>query len=202
MPLPARTLLEQRLTSGDANGGVFSIDTGAGIGTGAQGTIIIDCGPFIITADSFLVTCTTFTITASNLNPEASDTARGFVEIATQTEIETGTDTTRPITPGRAQFHLSALKAWAYADAGTGLNASYNVTSNTDDGSGINTITWATDFSSDNYAAVAMTILIGGAQVRMTAATAQDAGTIQIRRGSAVTTLTDNPFSILAAGDQ
>ena len=38
--------------------------------------------------------------------PDASTTVKGIIEIATQTEVNTGTDTTRAITPSRLKSHL------------------------------------------------------------------------------------------------
>lgn len=87
----------------------------------------------------------------------ASDTVAGVIEIAVQSEQETGTDVLRAVTPGRQHFHPSASKCWGKFN-GTGtvaLNASYNTTSLTDNGTGDYTITIATDMSSANYAAVA-----------------------------------------------
>jgi hypothetical protein len=88
----------------------------------------------------------------------ASDTVAGKIEIATQAEQETGSDTTRAVTPGRQQFHPSAAKGWVKGDTAGSAAASYNVTSLTDNGVGNWTINWATDFSSANYAAVGTVI--------------------------------------------
>lgn len=70
---------------------------------------------------------------------------------ASQAEQETGSATNVYVTPGRQQFHQSAAKFWGKADAAGALNASYNVTSVTDDGIGLLTVTIATDFSSANW---------------------------------------------------
>lgn len=74
--------------------------------------------------------------------------------VATQADQETATSTTAPVTPGRQQFHPSAAKCWAYVTVSAGtptLAASYNITSITDTGTGILTITIATDFSSATW---------------------------------------------------
>jgi hypothetical protein len=85
----------------------------------------------------------------------ASDTAKGPIEIAIQSEMETGSDTTLAVTPGRQHFHPSASKAWVrFNNAGT-VAASYNTASVTDTGTGDWTVNIATDFSSVNYAGVA-----------------------------------------------
>lgn len=88
--------------------------------------------------------------------PAASDSAAGLIEIAVQSEQETGSSTTLAVTPGRQQYHPSAAKAWITFD-GTGtpaIDASYNITSIADTATGQYDITIATDFSSTNYCAV------------------------------------------------
>ena len=71
---------------------------------------------------------------------------------ATQAEMEAATSTTVAATPGRTQYHPGVAKAWLNANVTGGINESYNVTSVTDTGVGLLTITWATDFSTANYA--------------------------------------------------
>ena len=75
----------------------------------------------------------------------------GGVVAATQVEQEAGTDTTVFTSPGRQNFHESAAKFWV-SFSGTTLNASYNVTSITDGGTGLKTVNIATDFSSADFA--------------------------------------------------
>ena len=73
---------------------------------------------------------------------------------ASQAEQETGTSTTVAVTPGVQQFHLSASKCWGFITTSGGtptLQISYNITSITDSGVGLTTVTIATDFSSANY---------------------------------------------------
>lgn len=70
---------------------------------------------------------------------------------ASQAEQETGSATNVYVSPARQQYHASAAKFWGKADAAGTLNASYNVTSITDDGVGLLTVTIATDFSSANW---------------------------------------------------
>jgi hypothetical protein len=84
----------------------------------------------------------------------ASDTVQGAIEIASQAEMEGGTDTTRAVVPGRVHNHPGVAKFWVKAGTtGNNLN-SYNITSLTDTGTGVLTITIATDFSSVDYAVV------------------------------------------------
>ena len=71
--------------------------------------------------------------------------------VASQAEQETGTATDKIVTPGRQHSHPSACKGWCEATVSGGAEASYNVTSVADGGTGIATITWATDMSGTTY---------------------------------------------------
>lgn len=99
-------------------------------------------------------------ITLTNLFsiiPAASDTASGIIEIAIQSEMETGTDTVRAVTPGRQHFHPSACKAFvASTQSSTTIQRGYNVASVADTGTGISTVEIATDMSDANY-----TVIVG-----------------------------------------
>lgn len=108
----------------------------------------------------------------------ASDTARGALEIAVQTEMETGTDVLLAVTPGRQHFHPSAAKCWAYVTVAAGvptLQASHNITSITDTALGQLTITIATDFSSVNWVGLGLT---EGASNSYTEADSKTAGSV------------------------
>lgn len=71
--------------------------------------------------------------------------------IATQANQESASATNLIVTPGRQQFHPSAVKGWIKCDYSGATQASYNVTSITDVGVGLLTVTWDVDFSSANY---------------------------------------------------
>lgn len=84
----------------------------------------------------------------------ASDAAAGVIELAIQSEMETATSALLAVTPGRQHFHPGHPKFWAMATVAAGvptLVASHNVTSITDTGPGLLTVTIATDFSSANW---------------------------------------------------
>lgn len=79
-------------------------------------------------------------------------------QIATQAEQETGTSTTKVVSPGRQQYHPGMAKAWAMIaiNAGTpAIGASYNIASITDNGLGDVTLTFSTPMSGTNYCAIA-----------------------------------------------
>lgn len=91
-------------------------------------------------------------------NLDADNLASGTVPaariaFAAQSDQETGTSTTLPVTPGVQQFHPSALKSWAeWNGNGTvALLASWNTSGITDNGTGLYTPAWDVDYSSANY---------------------------------------------------
>lgn len=92
---------------------------------------------------------------ATFVSPAASDTVAGVIEIAVQSEQETGTDTTRAVTPGRQHFNPSACKFWVNLDSDTTtINASYNVSSQANTGVGDADITLTTAFSSADWCGI------------------------------------------------
>lgn len=70
---------------------------------------------------------------------------------ATQAEMEAGTATDKYVTPQGVNWHPGVNKAWLKAGITGNLLASWNITSLTDTGTGVLTITIATDFSSVDY---------------------------------------------------
>lgn len=84
-------------------------------------------------------------------------TANAGVPAASQAEMETASSTTTYVSPGRQQYHPGHPKAWIrYTETTTtAIVSSYNVTSVTDGGTGITTVTFTTSFSNTNYAFVA-----------------------------------------------
>jgi len=76
---------------------------------------------------------------------------------ATQAEMEAASSTTVFVSPGRLHFHPGVAKVWAaiFWSSGTPTGeASYNVTSYTDNGAGDVTVNFTTAFSSNNYSCV------------------------------------------------
>ena len=73
---------------------------------------------------------------------------------ATQAEMEGGTATAKYVTPQGMNWHPGVAKAWVVAGITGNILASWNITSLTDTGTGVLTITIATDFSSVNYCAL------------------------------------------------
>lgn len=130
---------------------------------------------------------------------EASITA---LTAATQAQQETATSTSTYVSPGRQQYHTSAAKAWAVFDGTTvgthAVTAGYNITSVTRNGTGDYTITWATDFSSANYAAFVLS-----ATFQQNAIISMAAGTFNFQTSQSDGVLGDPSIvCVVAFGDQ
>lgn len=107
---------------------------------------------------------------------------------ASQAEMEAASDNTKMATPANANWHPGVAKAWLMCGVTGNIIASHNITSVTDDSTGIVTVTIATDFSSANYVVVGITQQAGGTgeTVRLwsqaagtfTARCVNDAGTV------------------------
>ena len=74
--------------------------------------------------------------------------------IASQAEMQTPTDTTKPVTPGRQHYHPGHPKVWCKCGVTGNILGSYNMTSVTDTGAGRATFVIATDFANVAYSAV------------------------------------------------
>lgn len=111
------------------------------------------------------------------------------LNVATQAIQETGTSTTDYVAPGVQQYHTSAAKAFLAANSTGSLGLSYNITSITDDGVGLITVTIATDFSGADYTITGLAKLAGN--VVRVGITSQAAGSFAARGNNASDTLTD-----------
>jgi hypothetical protein len=146
---------------------------------------------------------------ASDSNNPKAATASDFQSLfaAVQADQETGTSTTTNVTPGVQHFHPSAAKCWGYVTVSGGtptLAVNYNVTSIADTDVGRVTVTIATDFSSANYAVVALT---SGATTAGRNALEQigsrAAGAFEIVNTNEAATASDpDAYSFAAYGDQ
>jgi hypothetical protein len=126
---------------------------------------------------------------------------------ASQSDQETATEAIKYVSPAIQQHHPSANKVWLDCrNSGTPTNnASYNVSSLTDVGTGNTTINVAVAFSAANYA-VSGTVQSSStvntidrwAQLRETRAT----GSFGILTGNVAAAQQDVSFSVTAQGDQ
>ena len=87
-------------------------------------------------------------------SPPAFEDAAGGPDQASQAEMEAETNVDKYIAPDLLKNGPSSCKAWVKFDSGGTVNASYNVSSVTDNSTGLWTVNWNTDFSSVNYVAV------------------------------------------------
>ena len=123
---------------------------------------------------------------------------------ATQANQETATSTTQFVTPGRQQYHPSAVKAWVFF-VGTGtisVAAGSNVTSLTDNGTGDYTVNLTTAFSSTNFS-VATSGGSGSNTLTSVYIRGQTASTVRIQCAYVNGSLYDPDYvSIQCCGDQ
>lgn len=140
--------------------------------------------------------------------PTASDTVVGGIEIATQAEIESASDITLAVTPGRMQFHPGVAKFWVKTKPGNVNSASHNVTSVSDTSAGITVITIATDFSGVDWVCQATiestsdTMTVTNLKFCRIGLGDQAAGTVNIEAhdGTATTAVLEDPTSWHAVG--
>ena len=140
--------------------------------TGADGEVTVDTTNKTLKVHDGTTVGGTALAKVSQLPASASATTQGLIEIATQTEVNAGTDSTRAIVPntllGGMKAHLSAsgtapiyaARAFVTFNASTGtpvVSASGNVTSITDNGVGDFTINFTTAMPDANYAVAGVT---------------------------------------------
>lgn len=131
-----------------------------------------------------------------------------FIAAATQTEQEAGSSQAAFVSPGTQQYHPSAAKCWGKFTANsTTIEASYNITSIADTGTGQMTVTIATDFSGADWAATLTLERTTGAPIGLVPGinTAPTAGTVVIESQSTAfgVPLTDpTAWHFVGFGDQ
>lgn len=130
----------------DTDSGMYRIGAN-NIGLGVNGALVASVATTGLDITGAITATTTITATGALSGASLTGTA-----VATQSDQETATSTTTAVSPGRQHFHPSAAKCWLNCDNAGTINASYNITSITDTGTGVVTVTIATDFSSANYA--------------------------------------------------
>lgn len=138
-------------------------------------------------------------VTASSLTSVGS-TLTG--PAASQAQQETASAVNVYVTPGRQQYHPSTAKVWAKFNASGTVQASYNVASVSDDGTGLATVVIATDFSSGDYATVG-TALWGSGGQRVVHVLSQSVGAFAVNAMSSDNVQNDpTNWFVAAFGDQ
>jgi len=82
------------------------------------------------------------------------ETVASAMSAASQAQMEAATSNAVAGTPLSTNWHPGVAKTWITCGVAGDILASWNITSITDTGTGILTVTIATDFSSVNYVAV------------------------------------------------
>ena len=127
---------------------------------------------------------------------------------ATQAQMEAASSNTVAATPSNTNFHPGVAKVWIKCDSSGTIQASHNVSSITDAGTGEVTVTIATDFSSADYAIVTGVCASNGTagsakSVRFSNSTQPTAGAFTARYGDDITGNADPIFWFFSCfGDQ
>lgn len=155
------------------------------------------------------MTSNSATALATQQSIKAYVDANAGVDAASQAEQETGTEAAKYVAPATQQYHASAAKAWGQVTYSTGtptLNASYNMTSITDTGTGDLLFTIATDFSSGSYAVATQGAIPSASSVLLTRVDSPAAGSVSLFFQTETGTKTDPSdgfvSSISLFGDQ
>jgi hypothetical protein len=142
-------------------------------------------------SDGTTVYCTQY------LPANASPLAAG---VATQAQMEAASSNAVVATPANLNWHPGTAKAWLTCDAAGNIDASYNITSITDVGTGQLTVTIGTDFSSANFVIVATA---QAATQLFVFVTAKAAGSVSLTCSNTANTSTDpTKWHIAFFGDQ
>jgi len=124
---------------------------------------------------------------------------------ATQAEMEAASSNTVAATPSNTQYHPGVAKCWLVTAGGgsPSITASRNITSITDDGVGLLTVTIATDFSSDQIAAVATARVGSGSTPYFVTYNSASGGSGQLKAYDAAGAAFDvDGYAFVAFGDQ
>lgn len=155
---------------------------GTGVATLADAGVLIGNGTGVVQVTGAGTSGQVLTSNGAGVDPTFQT---GAFTAASQAQMEAATDNTVTVTPLSANWHPGVAKVWCNAiGAGTGINASWNMTSVTDVGTGDITFTIATDFSGTNW--VGITQGIGtAAHNNNTVEFAKTAGAISARFAAA-----------------
>jgi hypothetical protein len=142
-------------------------------------------------------------LTSAGTGSAPTWTAPSSLAAATQAQMEAASSNTVAVTPLSTNWHPGVAKAWANVNgAGTVINASHNVASITDTGTGVLDVTLTTAFSSASYV-ILITAKNGAGSPRIMYVSAQLAGSFQASSSNSAGAA-DDPQSYLIAcfGDQ
>lgn len=127
----------------------------------------------------------------------ATDSFAGVVELATEAEMETATDTGRVPSVSVVQHHPGVCKGWAYVDTDGVLLAGHNLTS-AKNSTGNYTVTIGTDMSTAFYA----TVVGSNSNGIFAVASGILAGSFTVETRNLSNTNTDGRFSVAIFGAQ
>lgn len=139
-------LAERCITASKIAAGVLGTAAAYNVGTLANQVVQLDTTGKLPAVDGSQL----LNVTPSN----ASTTVAGIIELATDAEVETGTDTTRVPSVSSMRHHKGVAKAWVNFN-GTGsvsIRKAYNVSSISDNGTGDYTVNFSPAIGNTTYA--------------------------------------------------
>lgn len=128
--------------------------------------------------------------------------------LAAQSDQETGTSTSKAVTPGVQKFHPSAAKGWVNVGVSGDIQQSYNVTSVTDAAAGQIIVNWNVDFSAGNYCVIGQGIATSSGtaatfyDTRTSTTPAAGSSTHTFLRASDYQPVDPATWAVVAFGDQ
>lgn len=141
---------------------------------------------------------------AGSGNAPTWTTPSSSLSAATQAQMETATSNTVAATPSNTQYHPGVAKAWLKCGITGNILGSHNITSITDTGVGLVSVTLDVDFSSSQYAVVG-TPLDQNGTLTYSLTTFYGAGSsfsVDCRNAATVALVDPAGYSIVAFGDQ
>lgn len=193
--------------SADLDNGLYRIGTN-NIGVATAGAKVLDISAIglgvtgtITSSGAATVTSGGLTVTAGGLVVSSGAVSFPSGYYASQTDQESATSTTAPVTPGVQKYHPGHPKAWVYFNSSGTIQASYNVASVVRNSTGLYTITWTTSFSSAAYAILTSAFSVSG-QLDVANIISLSAGSCQIAAVRNNVGAFDNSLMISAFGDQ
>jgi hypothetical protein len=135
-------------------------------------------------------------------DPSATDTQEGLIELAVQSEMETGTDVVRAVVPGRQKYHPMHPKAWALVLANGTIVVGSGITGVVANSTGDWTVTMTTAMSTANYGVIATATSATGVLVmQCNARTNTTVFTLKCQTGGG-SDADPTEFTVMVFGDQ
>lgn len=136
-----------------------------------------EIGGASLASPAFTGTPTAPTAAEDTNTTQLATTAFVLAQAASQAQMEAASSLTQFATAGNTNWHPGVAKCWLKCDAAGSISVSHNITSIADTGTGVVTVTIATDFSSANFTPVASASSSGAANKNISVSSEIASGT-------------------------